>query len=92
LAVFDPKSRYVKYAETYHAIDRKGRQVLALTPAVVPPQREIGEHLKKDHQRLDHLANFYLGDPCGFWRIAEINDALVPDALAERATVKIPAR
>ena len=70
MAVFDDKSRYVRFASVYAATDRRGRQVQALTPAFVPPQNKLGEHLRRDGQRLDHLANFYLGDPNGFWRIA----------------------
>lgn len=92
MATFDPRSRYVKYAATVAAVDRRGRPVLALTPAEVPEQTALGEHRKKEHQRLDHLAHYYLGDGAGFWRIAEANDALLPDALAEAPRVVIPTR
>jgi hypothetical protein len=92
MAIFDPRSRYVKYAGTEQTVDRRGRPVVALTPAEVPAQTALGEHRKKDHQRLDHLAHYYLGDGAGFWRIAEANDALLPDALAEARRVTIPAR
>lgn len=92
MAAFSPKSRYVLHAATESATDRRGRPVVALTPAEVPPQVVLGEHLKKDHQRLDHLAHHYLKDAAGFWRVAEANDALLPDALAEAARVIIPAR
>jgi hypothetical protein len=90
MAVFDPKSRYVKHATTYEAIDRRGRTVAALTVAVKPVLTLLGEHLRKEGQRLDHLANFYLQDPNGFWRVAERNEAMLPDALAEADIVKIP--
>jgi len=90
MAIFDPKSRYVKNASIYEATDRRGRQVAALTAADEPVQTLLGEHLRKEGQRLDHLANFYLQDPNGFWRIAELNDAMLPDALAEVDTLKIP--
>jgi len=92
MATFDPKSRYVLYAGTEVTTDRRGRQVVALTPAEVPDQVELGQHRKKNHQRLDHLANYYLKDATGFWRIAEANNALLPDALAEADQVAIPAR
>ena len=91
MAVFDPKSRYVKNAETYQTTDRRGRLVVALTPAARPVLTELGEHLRKQGQRLDHLANFYIRDPNGYWRIAELNDAMLPDALAEVEIIKIPA-
>lgn len=90
MAIFDNKSRYVKNATTYEAVDRRGRDVVALTAAEKPVQVQLGEHLRKEGQRLDHLANFYLRDANGFWRIAELNDALLPDALAETDIVKIP--
>ncbi len=92
MAIFDPKSRYVKYARTVAARDRLGREVVALTPALVPPQPILGEHRKKDHQRLDHLAHHYLKDASGFWRIVEANNVLLPDALAEAPFVTIPGR
>lgn len=92
MSTFSPGSRYVLFAQTETATDRKGREVVALTPAEVPTQVELGKHRKKDHQRLDHLAHHYLKDATGFWRIAEANDALLPDALAEADLVSIPAR
>jgi hypothetical protein len=90
MAVFDNKSRYAKSAAVYETTDRRGRRVPALTAADQPAQTLLGEHLRQEGQRLDHLANFYLQDPNGFWRIAEINDAMLPDALAETDVVKIP--
>jgi len=92
MSVFDEKSRYALFATTYEAVDRRGRRVLALTPALVPPQTKLGEHLRRDGQRLDHLATFYLGDANGFWRLAEANGAVLPDALAEARIVIIPTR
>jgi hypothetical protein len=90
MAVFDKKSRYVKNASTYEATDRRRRKVLALTVADKPVQTLLGEHLLKEGQRLDHLANFYIEDPNGFWRISELNEAMLPDQLAEVEVVKIP--
>jgi hypothetical protein len=90
MAVFDPKSRYAKNTSIYEVSDRRGRRVAALTAADEPVQTLLGEHLRKEGQRLDHLANFYLQDANGFWRIAELNDAMLPDALAEVDTLKIP--
>jgi hypothetical protein len=90
MAVFDEKSRYVKNASTYAVTDRRGRTVVALTVAEKPVQTLLGEHLRKEGQRLDHLASFYLEDPNGFWRICELNDLMLPDALAEADVIKIP--
>jgi hypothetical protein len=90
MAVFDEKSRYVKNALLYEVTDRRGRKVAALTVADKPVQTLLGEHLHKEGQRLDHLASFYLQDPNGFWRICELNEAMLPDALAEVDILKIP--
>ena len=90
MAVFDKKSRYVKNASTYEATDRRGRSVIALSAADKPVQNELGEHLRKQGQRLDHLANFYIQDANGFWRICELNESMLPDALAETDVLKIP--
>lgn len=90
MAIFDGNSRYVRNASLYEVRDRRGRTVAALTVADRPVQTLLGEHLHKEGQRLDHLANFYLQDANGFWRIAELNDAVLPDALAEVDSVKIP--
>ncbi len=92
MAKFDSKSRYVKHAENYEATDRRGRTVSALTPAEPPAQPQLGEHLRKQGQRLDHLANHYLADPNGFWRLAEQNDAILPDAILVQNTIRIPGR
>jgi hypothetical protein len=89
MAIFDPDSRYAKN-QTYEVQDRRGRRVVALTVAAKPEQGQLGDHLLKEGQRLDHLANFYLEDPNGFWRIAEHNDAMLPDALAEVDVIKVP--
>jgi hypothetical protein len=90
MSVFDRKSRYVTLAVIYRTVDRRGRTVQALTPADRPVQATLGEHRRKDGQRLDHLAAFYLQDPNGFWRLAELNDVMLPDALAEADLIAIP--
>lgn len=92
MAHFDKKSRYVRFASMLEAIDRRGRNVQFLTPAVPPAQTQLGEHLLRQGQRLDHLASHYFGDPNGFWQIAEINDALLPDAALQGVSVKIPRK
>ena len=92
MSIFDPESRYVRYATVMMVRDRNGREVQALTPAEIPPARELGEHLRKDGQRLDHLASRYLDDPTAFWRIARHNDALSADAVAEAPIIRIPLK
>jgi len=90
MAVFDKKSRYVRYAETYETQDARGRTVTAVGPAAPPARANLGDHLLKGHLRLDHLAAHYLSDPMGFWAIAAHNDAMLPDAALRRIFVRIP--
>lgn len=91
MAVFDPKSRYVQPpVEPYEVIDRRGRTVMALPMPEPRVETSVGQYLPKHGQRLDHLAAALLLDPYGFWRIAEINGALLPDALDEVDRLKIP--
>lgn len=92
MAVFDPKSRYVKpVLEPYVVVDRRGREVKVL-PMVEPPQETlVGQYVRKQGQRLDHLAASFLADPHGYWRIAELNGAVLPDALIEAPRISIPS-
>ena len=92
MAVFDRLSRYVKpKLATYEAVDRRGRKVDALPMREPKAEVSVGEHVRKPAQRLDHLASGYLGDPHAYWRIAEVNGAVLPDALAEVERVRIPS-
>lgn len=93
MAIFDPKSRYVKPPlEPYEATDARGRKVRALPTPEPLVEVSVGRHAKMEHQRLDHLASGYLNDPNGYWRIAELNGAVLPDALSELELVEIPPR
>jgi len=91
MAVFDPKSRYVKPPLAPYAVtDRRGRTVMAL-PMVEPPnETSVGQYLPKEGQRLDHLAAALVLDAYAYWRIAEVNGAVLPDALDEVERLKIP--
>jgi hypothetical protein len=76
----------------YQATDRRGRTVPVVPVPDPPDELTLGEFVVKQGQRLDHLANAFLGDPNGFWRIAELNGAVLPEALSEVETVKIPPK
>lgn len=92
MSVFDAESRYVLFSRTRECLDTRGRPVSWVTPARIPAQRLLGEHRSREGQRLDRIAGHYLDDPTGFWRIAAINDALTPDALADTIRLRIPTR
>jgi hypothetical protein len=92
MAVFGPTSRYVLHASVTQAIDRKGRLVACVTPARIPPAANLGIHRRHDGQRLDHLAERYLGDPTAFWRIARHNDAMTVEQVAGQPLIAIPVR
>jgi len=92
MAVFDRLSRYVKPPlAPYAAVDVRGREVLALPPPEPPQEVSVGLHVRKDGDVVDQLADAYLADPHAYWRIAEVNGAVLPDALAEVDVLSIPA-
>ena len=92
MAIFDPKSRYVKPALIpYTVVDVRGREVSALPLREPPVERAVGRHVRKEGQNLDQLANGYLGDPHAYWRIAELNRAVLPDALEREEELEIPS-
>lgn len=91
MATYDDKSRY-RDLETYEVTDRRGRTVPVLPVPPAPPERAIGYHGRREGQRLDHLAHHYLANPAGFWRIAELNDVMLPESLSEAAEIAIPSK
>ena len=92
MSMFLTSSRYLKFAALTNAVDRRGRVVACVTPARVPAQAELGKHRLKEGQRLDHLAQHYLGDSTVYWRLALINDAMTTEQLAEAEFVSIPVK
>lgn len=89
--MFDPKSRFANL-DTYVVTDRRGRSVVVVPVPPAPVQSMRGLHLLRQGQRLDHLAQKYLSDPAGFWRICEINNVMLPEALTETQEVAIPRK
>jgi hypothetical protein len=92
MSVFDASSRYVLFAGLSTAPDRKGRSVPCVLPARIPPMANLGLHRRREGQRLDHLADRYLGEPTAFWRIAAHNDAMTVEQVADSGLVAIPVR
>lgn len=91
MAIFNSTSRYLRYAAAIgSAVDRRGRTVACLAPVRIPEGTELGKHRLKEGQRLDHLAEHYLGDATAYWRIAALNDAMTPEQIAEAEFISIP--
>lgn len=87
--MFDDNSRY-KDAEQYEMQDQRGRTVRVVATPPTRLQSVLGYHSLKQGQRTDHLAARYLNNAAGFWRIAEANDAMLPEALSEQPEIAIP--
>lgn len=89
--MFDDKSRYAS-APTESVPDARGRTVTAVLPPAPPKQLQLGLHALREGERMDHLAALYLSDPAGYWRIAEQNDVMLPEALTEAREIEIPVK
>ena len=87
--MFDVKSRYAKL-RPYERKDKAGRKVVVVPIPPAPEELPMGRHLMKQGQRIDHLAQLYLSDPAGYWRICEVNGAMFPEQLSERKEIVIP--
>ncbi|HVR47484.1 MAG TPA: hypothetical protein VMT95_12715 [Candidatus Binatia bacterium] len=87
--MFDQKSRYASLVP-YPVRDHRGRIVLAVPVAPAPNQMLLGTHKRVGDQRLDYLANLYLSNQTGFWRIAEENDVTLAETLTETQNILIP--
>lgn len=87
--MFDRTSRYYG-VPTGTVTDHRGRTVQVVLVPDAPGLQLRGEHLRRQGQRLDHLAGFYFGDPHGYWKIAELADVMHPEALSEARAIPIP--
>ena len=92
MSIFSSTSRYLKYAATGTAVDRRGRVVACVLPARIPAQAELGKHRRHEEQRLDHLAQHYLEDATAYWRIAVLNGAMTADQIAQAQFISIPVK
>ena len=89
--MYDEKSRYAK-TTTRQLKDRRGRLVTVVNIPEAPQQQVLGYHVLKQGQRIDHMAFQYFNDGAGFWRICEMNDAMLPESLSEKAEIAIPQK
>jgi hypothetical protein len=65
--------------------------VIQVTRLPLPGPAVVLGFFRRTHvQRLDLIANRFLADPTASWRLCDANNAVVPDALANRDLVGIP--
>jgi hypothetical protein len=72
--------------ETAQFESADGSQTVYLRRRFVPPPERfvlLQEHTVTEGERLDRITARYLTDPEQFWRIADANRAMRPDALTE---------
>jgi hypothetical protein len=91
MMAFDTKSRYAKQP-LQPVRDQRGRTVNVVVPPDAPVQELLGYHVRRQAERLDHLAARYLDNPHGYWRICEFNDVMNAEMLSEAAEFGIPAK
>lgn len=87
--MFAPNSRYAKQPTNVVTL-ADGRSVAAIVPPRPTNPPLLGYHRRIAGQRLDLIANHYLADATAFWRLADANGAIAPDALAVADLVGIP--
>lgn len=87
--MFSDKSRYAGLP-TYQVPDKTGRTVTVVSTPPAPEEETLGIHYRKQGQRLDHIAARYLRDPAGFWRLCELSDVMLPQALADELEIPVP--
>ena len=69
---------------------KDGLAMLFKTNAVVELAHALGGH--NGSQKMDHLAYQYLADANATWKIAELNDVMLPEALTEKSEIAIPSK
>ena len=83
--VFSTSSRY--YAADTARLESPGKNTIVyLRRRFVPPAERFSllqEHTVTEGERLDIIANQYLGDPERFWQISDANNAMDPEELTE---------
>ena len=76
----------------YHGTDTAtiktvdGKTVIYLRRRLLPPPDRFSllqEHTVSQGDRVDNLANQYLGDPEQFWRMCDANGVMRPEELTE---------
>jgi hypothetical protein len=86
-----PDSRYAK-STVYPIVNRDGRTIMVMSTPEAPADDLLGYYRRREGERLDHLGAAYLGDGAQYWRMCELADVMVPDALAEAREIPIPVK
>jgi len=84
---FPPTSRYHGLPVKEHTFP-DGRIVPYVARRFIPPPERfalLALHAVMAGDRIDNLAAQYLGDAAQYWRIADANAAMRPEALTEQA-------
>lgn len=82
---FPPTSRYYGIETAVLGPDEERPGIYLRRRFLPSPARFalLQEHVVSEGERLDHIAARYLNDPEAFWRIADANGAMRPEALTE---------
>lgn len=86
-----PESRYAK-STVYPIVNSNGRTIMIVSTPDAPADELLGFYRRREGERIDHLAAAYLGDGAQYWRMCELADVMVPDALAEAREIPIPVK
>jgi hypothetical protein len=87
--MFDPTSRYYGLETITRSVttgEGGRREVRYLKRRFIPASEgltTLAEHRVAQGERLDNITARYLGDPTQFWRVADANNVLRPEALTE---------
>jgi len=85
-SAFAENSRYRNIEVAYGSLT-DGRQVNYLRRRFLPQPEQmqtIAEHKLCEDERLDQIANRYLGDPEKFWQVCDANRAMRPADLTDK--------
>ncbi len=93
--MFDSTSRYYDIENATLSVtesDGQKRQIAYKQRRFIPAAESnivLLEHIVVQQDRLDNVTNTYLGDPTQFWRVCDINHALLPCELTREAGRRI---
>ena len=93
--MFDTSSRYYEIdiaTLTVTGSDGQERQIAYKQRRFIPSSEgniALLEHIVAQQDRLDNVTNTYLGDPAQFWRVCDVNHALLPSELTREPGQRI---